>query len=104
MIGVLAEFGVAGTRVEGKTGVWVGPLKLCSIGVAVRRWVTWHGLALNVTNDLADFRAFEPCGLDPALMTRLADHTPRPVTLADAERALLASFARVFRCELRTAD
>lgn len=101
VIGVLREFGVDGSRVTGKTGVWVGPLKLCSIGVAVRRWVTWHGLALNVTNDLADFRAFEPCGLDPALMTRLADHTERPVSMADAERALVAEFARVFRCEVR---
>ncbi|MBK7875086.1 MAG: lipoyl(octanoyl) transferase LipB [Planctomycetes bacterium] len=95
VIGVLASFGVEGARVEGKTGVWIGGLKVCSIGVAVRRWVTWHGLALNVDNDLADFRAFAPCGLDPNVMTRLSDHA-QGVTLAATERALLASFARTF--------
>jgi lipoate-protein ligase B len=79
-IGVLAELGVEGRRREGLTGVWIGARKVCSIGVAVRRWVTWHGLALNVTNDLDGFRAIQPCGLDPALMTRLADHADVPST------------------------
>lgn len=100
VIGVLADLGVEGERVEGKTGVWIGGLKVCSIGVAVRRWVTWHGLALNVDNDLADFRAFAPCGLDPNLMTRLADHA-RGATMARVEAALLARFAQVFGWELR---
>lgn len=96
VIGVLADFGVSGGRVAGKTGVWIGPLKVCSLGVAVRRWVTWHGLALNVTNDLDDFRSFAPCGLDPGVMTRLADHVSKPVTMAEVERSLLSHFARVF--------
>jgi lipoate-protein ligase B len=73
-IDTLAAFGVAGQRREGYTGVWIDGLKVASIGVAVRRWVTWHGLALNVTLDLEAFRTFQPCGLDAALMTRLADH------------------------------
>lgn len=95
VIGVLGDFGVAGTRVSGKTGVWIGGLKVCSIGVAVRRWVSWHGLALNVDNDLDDFRAFAPCGLDPALMTRLCDHVARPVSMGDVERALVSHLCRV---------
>lgn len=94
VIGALSDFGVEGTRVEGKTGVWTGGLKVCSIGVAVRRWVTWHGLALNVDNDLADFRAFAPCGLDPNVMTRLVDHAPK-ATMGSVERALVAHCARV---------
>lgn len=73
-IDTLAAFGVAGQRRDGYTGVWIDDLKVASIGVAVRRWVTWHGLALNVTTDLAAFRTFQPCGLDAAVMTRLADH------------------------------
>lgn len=101
VIGVLGDFGVAGTRVEGKTGVWVGRLKVCSIGVAVRRWVTWHGLALNVDNDLDDFRSFAPCGLDPALMTRLADHVARPAPMAAVERALVSHLCRVLGFEPR---
>ncbi|QDU69586.1 lipoyl(octanoyl) transferase LipB [Engelhardtia mirabilis] len=69
----LADLGVEGERREGLTGVWAGGHKVCSIGVAVRRWVTWHGLALNVSNDLAGFERFRPCGLEPGVMGRVAD-------------------------------
>lgn len=78
VIRVLAEFEVEGSRRPGLTGVWIGEQKVCSIGVAVRRWVTWHGLALNVHTDLEAFRGFRPCGLDPDVMTRLADHAEVP--------------------------
>ena len=54
---VLAEVELEGHRVEGKTGVWIDDRKVASIGVAVRRWVAWHGLALNVHTDLEAFRA-----------------------------------------------
>jgi lipoyl(octanoyl) transferase len=80
VIGVLGEFGLEGTRRPGLTGVWLGERKVCSIGVAVRRWVTWHGLALNLHTDLEPFRRFHPCGLAPAVMTRLADHVELPPT------------------------
>ena len=59
VIRALGDFGVRGGRVEGKTGVWVGGRKVCSIGVAVRRWVTWHGFALNVHADLVGLRALQ---------------------------------------------
>jgi len=55
--------------------------------------VTWHGFALNVTADLAAFRTFQPCGLDPALMTRLADHARPAPPQADVESAVVAAFA-----------
>ncbi len=70
----LAAVGVEGRREEGFTGVWIGPQKVCSIGVAVRGWVTWHGLAVNVTTDLDAYRSFSPCGLRGDVMTRVADH------------------------------
>jgi lipoyl(octanoyl) transferase len=79
VIATLADFGVVGRRQEGLTGVWIGPQKVASIGIAVRRWVTWHGLALNLTNDNLSFRGFHPCGLDADVMTRLADHIGGPV-------------------------
>ncbi|MDP6387501.1 MAG: lipoyl(octanoyl) transferase LipB, partial [Planctomycetota bacterium] len=72
VIGVLGEFELEGTRLPGATGVWLGDKKVASVGVALRRWVTWHGLALNVHTDLGAFRPFQPCGLDPECMTRLA--------------------------------
>ena len=76
-IRVCAEFGLEAGRVEGKTGVWVGPKKVMSLGIAVRRWVTWHGLALNVTTDLAPFRMFNPCGLEGSVMTSMAERLGR---------------------------
>ncbi len=75
LIAVAAELGVHAERNPGLTGVWVGARKLASIGIAVRRWVTMHGFALNVSTDLARFAAIHPCGLDAAVMTSLARET-----------------------------
>ena len=75
IIRIAADFGVAGQRVSGKTGVWTGSLpalaKLASIGVGVRRWVTMHGFALNVTTDLSQFSRINPCGLIACSVTSL---------------------------------
>ncbi len=98
---VLGEFQLSGSRRDGLTGVWIGEKKVCSIGIAVRRWVTWHGLALNVHTDLAAFRDHSPCGLDPAVMTRLAEHTPLPPGLPLIEELVVKHLARVFGCEPR---
>ena len=70
------------------TGVWVdspdGPSrKIASIGVAVKRWVTYHGFALNVVNDLKPFHLFSPCGFSPEVMTRLSDLLPEKGEWAD---------------------
>jgi len=88
----LGDFGVTGERVEGKTGVWAAGRKLCSIGVAVRRWVTWHGFALNVHADLSDFARFRPCGLDPALMANLEDFVDVPAGLEAVEERVEVHF------------
>ncbi len=95
VIATLADFGVVGRREDGFTGVWIGDKKVCSIGVAVRRWVAWHGLALNVHTDLAAFRAFQPCGLDPDVMTRLADHVAGEITQREVEDALVVHARRI---------
>lgn len=72
LIDTLSTFGVDGERREGLTGVWVGGRKIASIGVGIRRWVTWHGFALNVGRDLGGFDAITPCGIDGVRMTSLA--------------------------------
>jgi lipoyl(octanoyl) transferase len=100
VIGVLGEFAVTGRRQEGLTGVWIGDRKVCSIGVAVRRWVTWHGLALNLHTDLQAFRKFRPCGLRPEVMTRLAEHIELPPSNLLGEVLLVKHFCRVFGFEL----
>lgn len=100
VIAVLAELALAGTRRPGLTGVWIGTQKVCSIGVAVRRWVTWHGLALNLHTDLAPFRRFHPCGLSSDVMTRVADHVELPPTTLLGEVLVVKHLCRVFELEL----
>jgi lipoate-protein ligase B len=71
MIRTLAAFGVAAARRPGATGVWVGEQKIASIGIACRKWVTFHGLALNVATDLGYFSRINPCGFEAKVMTSL---------------------------------
>ncbi len=100
VIRALAGVEIEGRREEGKTGVWIGDRKVASIGVAVRRWVTWHGLALNVHTDLADFRGFHPCGLDPQVMTRVSDHADIPPANILFEVLIIKHLLAVFGLEL----
>ena len=74
MIQALATLGVTGTRDERNTGVWVDGQKIMAIGIAAKRWVTWHGFALNCTVDLAPYHRINPCGMSSALVTRLDRH------------------------------
>ena len=75
LIATLARWGLEGRRVPGRTGVWLSEReKLASIGVAVRRWVGYHGFALNVSNPLDHFSLIHPCGYRDIRMTSLAEH------------------------------
>lgn len=89
VIGTLAGFGITGGREPGKTGVWIEGRKICSMGIACRRWVTFHGLALNVTTDLRQFHRINPCGFEAGIMTSMeAELGAAPVM--DAVKARLA--------------
>jgi lipoate-protein ligase B len=96
LVDALAAFGVTGETVPGKTGVWVEGAKVASIGVAVRRWVSWHGFALNVGADLSGFEAIVPCGLPGVAMTSIERLIGRPVPLPEVEERVIDAFARVF--------
>ncbi|MFT6040398.1 MAG: lipoyl(octanoyl) transferase [Gammaproteobacteria bacterium] len=96
VIDTLADFGVEARREPGLTGVWVGSQKIASSGIAVRRWVTWHGLALNLTNDIQAFGGFHPCGLDASVMTRLADMVETMPSRLAVEQSLEAHFRNRF--------
>jgi lipoyl(octanoyl) transferase len=76
MIRGLADLGLDAERNPGKTGVWVSGRKIGSIGVHVKRWVTLHGFALNVTTDLRMFNVVVPCGIDGVVMTSVANELP----------------------------
>ena len=75
LITLLAAHSLAGVRDDRNTGVWLEGRKIAAIGIACRRWVTWHGFALNRDVDLDYFRRINPCGMDSALVTRMVDHT-----------------------------
>jgi lipoyl(octanoyl) transferase len=95
LIGVCADVGLAGGRKAGWTGVWIGERKVASLGIAVRKWVTMHGFALNVATDLARFAAINPCGLDAAVMTSLARECGRAVTLDEVKPLAVARLSSV---------
>jgi lipoyl(octanoyl) transferase len=89
LIRLCAELGIAAGRREGLTGVWAADRKLASIGVGVRKWVSMHGFALNVTREsLAPFSAITPCGIAGVAMTCLEDELGRPITVAEVARLL----------------
>jgi lipoyl(octanoyl) transferase len=89
IIGALADLGLPAGRREGATGVWIdGARKIASIGLACRRWVMFHGLALNVSTDLTAFTRINPCGFEAGVMTSVARELGRDVTLADVKPAL----------------
>ena len=85
----------AGAKADA-TGVWVGDRKVASIGIAVRKWVTYHGVALNCVNDLAAFSTFSPCGFAPEVMTRLKDVLPAGALGADWRPVWERAFARAW--------
>jgi lipoate-protein ligase B len=99
LIRTLGDFAVTADRRAGWTGAWTTeprPRKLASIGVAVKRWVTMHGFALNVSTDLSRFAVINPCGLDATVMTSIASCTGRAVTLSDVTPHVVRHFAEVF--------
>jgi lipoyl(octanoyl) transferase len=95
MIAVLEAYGVQSRWVEGKTGVWLEDRegrerKIASLGIAVRRNVSYHGLALNVNTDLSYFRLIQPCGFAPTVMTSLKEQLGREISLLEAGSRLEA--------------
>ncbi len=92
----LRPLGVEAGRRTGHTGVWVGSRKVASIGVALRRWVTAHGFALNVAPEMSHFRLLQPCGLSAETMTSLAQLIDEVPDLRELASAVTRSFAEVF--------
>ncbi|HTE20093.1 MAG TPA: lipoyl(octanoyl) transferase LipB [Armatimonadota bacterium] len=96
LILALARFGISGDRAPGLTGVWVGMEKVAAIGVGVRRWVTWHGFALNISTDLDAFSLIVPCGIRDRGVTSLNRLLHRPVPEAEVADAIIDGFREVF--------
>lgn len=100
LIRTLAQFNVKGERRDGRVGIWVArgggrEDKIAAIGVRVRRWVTFHGVSLNVDPDLDHFAGIVPCGIREHGVTSLTA-LGLPVAMADVDVALKVAFAEVF--------
>ena len=100
LIETLAQFNVRGERREGRVGIWVArdggrEDKIAALGVRIRRWVTFHGVALNVAPDLTHFAGIVPCGVSRHGVTSLAD-LGLAVTMADVDVALQQAFRKTF--------
>jgi lipoyl(octanoyl) transferase len=88
LIDLLAEHGIAASRRESLTGVWVGDRKIASIGVGVRHWITMHGFALNVCGDLSPFNHIVPCGINNVAMTSMEKETATAFSVTGIARSL----------------
>lgn len=97
LIDLCARFGVAAGRREGLTGVWVQNRKLASIGVGVRKWISMHGFALNVTRaSLPPFQAITPCGIDGVVMSCLELEAGSTILVSEAAEAAKTAFSKHF--------
>ncbi|HZL83957.1 MAG TPA: lipoyl(octanoyl) transferase LipB [Candidatus Krumholzibacteria bacterium] len=101
LLRVLAAWGIRGHLVPGRTGVWVErpgapPAKIAAIGVRVSRWITSHGIALNVRTDLRYFDLIVPCGLAGSAVTSMAELLPDPPTVAQVAERFAQEFGVVF--------
>jgi lipoate-protein ligase B len=104
LIRTITRFGVPARRIDRLTGVWVGDEKIVSIGVAVKRWVTFHGFAFNVSTDLSYFDWIIPCGLRGKHMTSLSKILGRKVELDEVKPMLIESFKEVFSVKFKKVE
>lgn len=89
VINFLSKYGVSGTRKPGLTGVWVKHMKISSIGIAVRNWITFHGVSVNIKkDDLDNFKQIKPCGMDIE-MTSLESLLDRQINFNETKQTLI---------------
>lgn len=105
VIQTLAEFGIQGERYEGFTGVWINvnssnPRKICAMGVRASRWVTMHGLALNVNPDIHYFSHIVPCGIADKAVTSMQRETSQPLDIKQVESILLEKLEEIFGMQI----
>lgn len=99
-IRTLSDFSITARHGDDARGVWVGPKKIAALGVRVRRWITMHGLALNVNTDLSHFRGINPCGVPGAEVTSMVEEGFDVRRQDEVREAIAAHFAKIFQCTL----
>ncbi|MBN2621255.1 lipoyl(octanoyl) transferase LipB [candidate division WOR-3 bacterium] len=96
IIRTLHDFGIEGMVRDKMIGVWTNRGKICSIGVAVKRWVSFHGFALNVNTDLSYFDLIHPCGMPRVVMTSMQRELKKQVSFEDVKRSVVEHFGTIF--------
>lgn len=104
MLQVAESYGLTPQRIEGMTGAFCEQRKYGALGVRISRWVTMHGIAINVSTDLDAFSLIVPCGLRSTTVTSLSRETGREISLRDAQARTIEQFAEVFGYKLRGAE
>jgi lipoyl(octanoyl) transferase len=106
IIQTIEHYGVVGERIAGLTGVWMGATdnlrKICAFGVKTSRWVTMHGLALNVNTDLGYFNHIVPCGIDNKKVTSLKQELGREIHFEEVKTVLCEKLAQLFGMKMIT--
>ena len=104
MICTAKNWGIAAERNPANRGIWVGPHKMGSIGIAVRRGISFHGLALNVHTDLTPFSWIQPCGLQNVAMTTMQQETTQKISIQQVRRVLKKQIETVFGIKFATRE
>lgn len=104
LIQVLSQFHIAASRKPGLTGVWVGEMKIASIGIKVSRWITKHGFAVNVNTDMHYFQNIVPCGIADKPMTSMQLVLGEPVAMDRVMTGVVDAFRQVFGIALEPVD
>ena len=94
-IDLLNDFDIVATRFSGRTGVWVGNRKIVSMGIGVRKWISYHGLAINVNTDLKFFNLIRPCGLE-VQMTSMAEIKNKFIPINSVKERMIEHFCKNF--------
>lgn len=101
---LLSRHGIAGGRMVGKTGVWVGERKIASLGVGVRKWISMHGFAINILGDLEPFKHITPCGLSGVTMTSLEAEGASGLTVESCAREVAEIFTELLYRKVSRAE
>ncbi|GFP28866.1 lipoyl(octanoyl) transferase LipB, partial [Candidatus Hakubella thermalkaliphila] len=99
-IRTLKSYGIEGQRIEGLRGVWVGEKKVAAVGIAIRRWTTFHGFCLNANMDLRPFSYIIPCGIRHKKVTSLQELLGQDVDMDQLKEQVRDSMAAVFGLEI----
>jgi len=94
-IDLLQDFDIVARRISGQRGVWVGQEKIASLGIGVKKWVSFHGMAINVNTDLNLFSMIKPCGLD-VKMTSISKLIGKSVDMKDVKEKIVRNYCRNF--------